>query len=106
MKALWHSPLSAPLPLLRCKGLQRSSQHNPPHSQTVDMPVFFYIDSEMVTDWNCRNVNDVTLSYKFHKVRCAERGASPGSARLRAWGAAAPAAGAQQRSHSAHCEAA
>ncbi|KAF5832993.1 cytochrome c oxidase assembly protein CtaG/Cox11-domain-containing protein [Dunaliella salina] len=38
-----------------------------PH-ETVDMPVFFYIDSEMVGDWNCRNVDDVTLSYKFHKV--------------------------------------
>lgn len=37
-------------------------------SQTVDMPVFFYIDSEMAGDWNCRNINDVTLSYKFHKV--------------------------------------
>ncbi len=37
-------------------------------SQTVDMPVFFYIDSEMAGDWNCRNIQDVTLSYKFHKV--------------------------------------
>jgi hypothetical protein len=32
------------------------------------MPVFFYIDSEVVADWNCRNVDDVTLSYKFHMV--------------------------------------
>jgi len=38
-----------------------------PH-ETVDMPVFFYIDSEMAGDWNCRNIDDVTLSYKFHKV--------------------------------------
>lgn len=32
------------------------------------MPVFFYIDPEFATDWNCRNVNDITLSYMFHKV--------------------------------------
>jgi hypothetical protein len=32
------------------------------------MPVFFYIDSEMAADWNCRNVDDVTLSYRFYKV--------------------------------------
>ncbi|MEW5310516.1 MAG: hypothetical protein WDW38_002307 [Sanguina aurantia] len=36
--------------------------------EVIDMPVFFYIDPEMATDWNCRNVNDITLSYTFHKV--------------------------------------
>ncbi len=32
------------------------------------MPVFFYIEPDMAADWNCRNVNDLTLSYVFHKV--------------------------------------
>ncbi len=36
--------------------------------QTVDMPVFFYLDPEMAADWNCRNVSNITLSYRFHKV--------------------------------------
>lgn len=36
--------------------------------ETLDMPVFFYIDPEFATDWNCRNINDITLSYIFHKV--------------------------------------
>ncbi|EFJ50342.1 hypothetical protein VOLCADRAFT_80232 [Volvox carteri f. nagariensis] len=36
--------------------------------ETIDMPVFFYIDPEFATDWNCRNINDITLSYMFHKV--------------------------------------
>ena len=34
----------------------------------MDMPVFFYLDPEMATDWNCRNIEDVTLSYTFHKM--------------------------------------
>jgi len=32
------------------------------------MPVFFYLDPEMASDWNCRNVDDITLSYMFHMV--------------------------------------
>jgi len=40
--------------------------------EKVDMPVFFYIDPEMASDWNCRNVNDITLSYVFHKVDDAD----------------------------------
>ncbi|PNH05518.1 Cytochrome c oxidase assembly protein COX11, mitochondrial [Tetrabaena socialis] len=36
--------------------------------EVIDMPVFFYIDPEFATDWNCRNVDDITLSYMFHKV--------------------------------------
>ncbi|KAL6761016.1 cytochrome c oxidase assembly protein CtaG/Cox11-domain-containing protein [Haematococcus lacustris] len=36
--------------------------------EEVDMPVFFYIDPELVADWNCRNVSNITLSYVFHKV--------------------------------------
>eukprot|EP00798_Chlamydomonas_sp_ICE-L_P028618 gene28618-31788_t len=35
--------------------------------EKVDMPVFFYVDPEFATDWNCRNVDDITLSYTFHK---------------------------------------
>jgi cytochrome c oxidase assembly protein subunit 11 len=34
------------------------------------MPVFFYVDPEMAADWNCRNINNITLSYVFHKVGC------------------------------------
>jgi cytochrome c oxidase assembly protein subunit 11 len=32
------------------------------------MPVFFYVDPEFASDWNCRNIHDITLSYVFHKV--------------------------------------
>lgn len=39
--------------------------------ESVDMPVLFYIDPEFATDWNCRKINDITLSYSFHKVRRA-----------------------------------
>ncbi|GFR48135.1 hypothetical protein Agub_g9969 [Astrephomene gubernaculifera] len=40
--------------------------------ESIDMPVFFYIDPEFATDWNCRNVDDITLSYIFHKVEGEE----------------------------------
>ncbi|KAF6258686.1 cytochrome c oxidase assembly protein CtaG/Cox11-domain-containing protein [Scenedesmus sp. NREL 46B-D3] len=36
--------------------------------EVVDMPVFFYLDPELVEDHNCRNVHDITLSYTFFKV--------------------------------------
>lgn len=36
--------------------------------EEVDMPVFFYLDPELVDDHNCRNVHDITLSYTFFKV--------------------------------------
>ncbi|KAG2425521.1 hypothetical protein HYH02_015006 [Chlamydomonas schloesseri] len=36
--------------------------------EQLDMPVFFYVDPEFATDWNCRNINDITLSYVFNKV--------------------------------------
>lgn len=61
-----------------------SSPHPPPHTHIhthhapyqVDMPVFFYIDPEFATDWNCRNINDITLSYTFFK---AEAGNAQGN---------------------------
>jgi cytochrome c oxidase assembly protein subunit 11 len=36
--------------------------------EKVDMPVLFYLDPEMVDDFNCRNVHDVTLAYTFYRV--------------------------------------
>jgi cytochrome c oxidase assembly protein subunit 11 len=40
--------------------------------EKVDMPVLFYLDPEMVDDFNCRNVHDVTLSYTFYRVEDGE----------------------------------
>ncbi|OAK98380.1 hypothetical protein IQ06DRAFT_327761 [Phaeosphaeriaceae sp. SRC1lsM3a] len=37
--------------------------------ETVDMPVFFYIDPEFVTDPNMKGIETVTLSYTFFKAR-------------------------------------
>ncbi|KAG1660167.1 hypothetical protein FOA52_005267 [Chlamydomonas sp. UWO 241] len=37
-------------------------------NEEIDMPVFFYVDPEFATDWNCRNVDNITLSYMFHRV--------------------------------------
>ena len=33
--------------------------------ETVDMPVFFYLDPDMLTDLNMKGVETVTLSYTF-----------------------------------------
>lgn len=33
--------------------------------ETVDMPVFFYLDPDMLTDFNMRKVKTVTLNYTF-----------------------------------------
>lgn len=33
--------------------------------ETVDMPVFFYLDPDMVNDLNARGIETVTLSYTF-----------------------------------------
>jgi len=33
--------------------------------ESVDMPVFFYLDPEMVRDLNCKGIETVTLSYTF-----------------------------------------
>eukprot|EP00201_Polytomella_parva_P012948 CAMPEP_0175067094 /NCGR_PEP_ID=MMETSP0052_2-20121109/16893_1 /TAXON_ID=51329 ORGANISM="Polytomella parva, Strain SAG 63-3" /NCGR_SAMPLE_ID=MMETSP0052_2 /ASSEMBLY_ACC=CAM_ASM_000194 /LENGTH=243 /DNA_ID=CAMNT_0016333909 /DNA_START=211 /DNA_END=942 /DNA_ORIENTATION=- len=40
--------------------------------EVIDMPVFFYIDPEFATDWNTRNIDDITLSYTFHRVEDME----------------------------------
>ncbi|KAH7398800.1 cytochrome c oxidase assembly protein CtaG/Cox11-domain-containing protein [Phaeosphaeria sp. MPI-PUGE-AT-0046c] len=37
--------------------------------ETVDMPVFFYIDPEFVMDPNMKGIETVTLSYTFFKAR-------------------------------------
>lgn len=33
--------------------------------ETVDMPVFFYLDPDMLTDLNMKGIETVTLSYTF-----------------------------------------
>ncbi|KAE8452823.1 hypothetical protein EG329_013095 [Mollisiaceae sp. DMI_Dod_QoI] len=37
--------------------------------ETVDMPVFFYIDPDFVNDPNMKGIEQVTLSYTFFKAR-------------------------------------
>ncbi|KAF2470751.1 uncharacterized protein BDR25DRAFT_261924 [Lindgomyces ingoldianus] len=37
--------------------------------ETVDMPVFFYIDPEFVNDVNMKGIETVTLSYTFFKAK-------------------------------------
>lgn len=37
--------------------------------EKIDMPVFFYVDPEFATDPRMKNVNHLTLSYTFFKVR-------------------------------------
>ncbi|KAF2655928.1 hypothetical protein K491DRAFT_704322 [Lophiostoma macrostomum CBS 122681] len=37
--------------------------------ETVDMPVFFYIDPEFVNDINMKGIETVTLSYTFFKAK-------------------------------------
>jgi len=36
--------------------------------ETVDMPIFFYIDPEFATDKRLHNVDHITLSYVFFKT--------------------------------------
>merc|ERR1711964_282011 len=42
--------------------------------ETVDMPVFFYIDPDSVNDPNMRGIEQVTLSYTFFKARYDNNG--------------------------------
>lgn len=37
--------------------------------ETVDMPVFFYIDPEFVSDINMKGILTVTLNYTFFKAK-------------------------------------
>src|SRR5262245_16149745 len=42
--------------------------------QTVEFPVSFFIDPEVVKDMNARNVTHVTLSYTFHAMSAPQPG--------------------------------
>lgn len=42
-------------------------QHLRPR-ESVDMPVFFYIDPEFATDYRLKNVDHITLSYVFFRT--------------------------------------
>ncbi|KAF1991490.1 hypothetical protein K402DRAFT_307350, partial [Aulographum hederae CBS 113979] len=42
--------------------------------ENVDMPVFFYIDPEIVKDLNCKGVRTVTLNYTFFKAKYDREG--------------------------------
>jgi len=42
--------------------------------ETVDMPVFFYIDPDFVNDPNMQGIEQVTLSYTFFKARYDKNG--------------------------------
>lgn len=37
--------------------------------ETVDMPVFFYIDPSFVDDINMRGIDTITLNYTFFKAK-------------------------------------
>ena len=37
-------------------------------NETVEMPVFFYIDPDIVADKNCADVDNIVLSYTFFLV--------------------------------------
>ncbi|KAI5863436.1 amine oxidase [Durotheca rogersii] len=42
--------------------------------ESVDMPVFFYLDPDLLNDLNMRGVNEVTLNYTFFKARYDDNG--------------------------------
>ncbi|KAF9878960.1 cytochrome c oxidase assembly protein CtaG/Cox11 [Colletotrichum karsti] len=42
--------------------------------ETVDMPVFFYLDPDMVNDVNMRGIETVTLNYTFFKAKYDDNG--------------------------------
>ncbi|KAI1257795.1 hypothetical protein MGN70_000839 [Eutypa lata] len=42
--------------------------------ETVDMPVFFYLDPDLLNDLNMKGINEVTLSYTFFKAKYDNNG--------------------------------
>ncbi|KAL1881972.1 hypothetical protein VTK73DRAFT_3301 [Phialemonium thermophilum] len=42
--------------------------------ETVDMPVFFYLDPDMLNDMNTKGIETVTLSYTFFKAKYDDNG--------------------------------
>lgn len=36
--------------------------------EEVDMPVFFYVDADILDDEKCKDVNEITLSYSFQRA--------------------------------------
>jgi cytochrome c oxidase assembly protein subunit 11 len=44
--------------------------------ETVEMPVSFFIDPEILKDRDAKSVRDMTLSYTFHKVQKPVEGAA------------------------------
>ncbi len=36
--------------------------------ESVDMPVFFYVDPDIEKDKNCEDVHDITLGYTFFRM--------------------------------------
>ncbi|KAH9908000.1 amine oxidase [Xylariomycetidae sp. FL2044] len=42
--------------------------------ETVDMPVFFYLDPDLLQDLNMKGINEVTLSYTFFKAKYDNNG--------------------------------
>ncbi|KAI0101843.1 amine oxidase [Nemania sp. FL0031] len=42
--------------------------------ETVDMPVFFYLDPDLLEDLNMKGINEVTLSYTFFKAKYDNNG--------------------------------
>ena len=40
--------------------------------EEIDMPVFFYIDPDIVNDPSMKNTTNITLSYTFFKTGDAE----------------------------------
>ena len=46
------------------------------HGETVDMPVSFYVDPEIVNDAEAKYVHEITLSYTFHETDLPEEQAA------------------------------
>jgi cytochrome c oxidase assembly protein subunit 11 len=45
--------------------------------ETVEMPVSFFIDPDMVTDISASSITQITLSYTFYPVNSEKRAAAP-----------------------------